>query len=833
MLQSTLILPLKLLARNWSCGELKLLSISLVLAVAVLSGISIFSNRLEATLLLQSNSILGADAVVTSSVPIDQSLIDRATEGNIQQSFASTFLSVVYADDEMQLASIKAVDSLYPLRGQLDISDLVYAEKSSDIRAANTIPAAGEVWVDSRLFSALKIALGDKVAVGDVELTVKHILIDEPDGVNPMSSFGARLVMNSGDLSRTNIPQENYQWLLAAENAQALAEFIETIKPELNQHQSVATLESAQGQLAANLKTANHFLVIASVMAVLLAGVAIAIAARQFSLRHTNQVALMKSLGASALHIRLMYFGQLLMLGVVAALIGLVLGYALQELVALNINHLYRIALAPSSAHPYLLSFTGGVICVLFFALPALWFLPAIPPLKILRRELPVNLPQVWLQVVLALLALLMLMGLFSRDLKITLSATLGLLAVLLVAGVVSWLLLQVSKLVVGSFGGVCRLAFAGMQKRKGQSLLQVAIFSLALMLLLTMTIIRTSFIADWQKQIPSDGPNYFIGNMNAADNTEFKQWLQETGIAAPPVYPVVRVRIAQINDVAPSEELRKRHNAFERELYVTSTDMLPDDNKIVAGQWWDAWENSGLDRAGVSIDAEFAKVIGLKLGDKLDFSVGGLTLNAQVASIRQIDWKSLDQNFLFIFEPNALDLFSPNYGAAIFVSPNHKPALNQFARNHPNLLLLDFGGMIANIQKIINQVSNGVGLVLWLTLGAGCLVLFAAVMSSIDSRKQEAGLLRALGSSRQLILGSVMVEFALLGFLSGLIAIVGAEAFLLALQQFVFNSELQPHFAYWIAAPLLGALLIATLGIVCCRSLVVTPPAVVLREAA
>ncbi|WP_331346207.1 ABC transporter permease [Cellvibrio sp. UBA7661] len=827
------MLALKLLLRNWRSGELKLLAISLILAVAVLSGISIFSARLESTLLLQSNSILGADAVVSGSVPISQKWIDLATESKLQQSFSTTFMSVVYADDEMQMASIKAVDSYYPLRGKLDTSHLAYAENAVDIRTASAAPAAGEVWVDSRLFSALKVALGDRVSVGDVDLTLTRILIDEPDGVNPFFNFGARLIMNIGDLPKTNIPQENYQWLLAANNGNNLTGFLEKIKPELNQHQSIATIESSQEQLAANLTTAKNFLIIASVMAVLLAGVAIAIAARQFSVRHTNQIALMKSLGTSAIHVRLLYFGQLLILGVAAALFGLMIGFGIQEIVAVSITQLYQITLVTSGVYPYVLSFTGGLVCVLCFALPALWLLPGIPPLKILRRELAVNRPQVWLQIGLALFAMIVLVGLFSRNLKITVSSTLGLLIVLVVACVVSWLLLKISKLFMSNLGGVWRLAFAGMQKRKGKSVVQVAIFSVALMLLLTLTIIRTSFIAEWQGRIPADSPNHFVGNMNAADVENFKQFLLDRGIDANPIYPVVRARIAHINSVEPSEELRNRHPAFKQELHVTDFDSLSSDHDIVAGQWWDLWQKTAPDRVGVSVDAEFAKLIGLNIGDQLAFSVGGLALNAEVANFRRIDWKSLNQNFLFIFEPTALDRFSPIYGTSVFIPTGDTQYFNHFVREHPNLMILNFGSMIENIQILISQVSNGIGLVLWLTLGAGCLVLFAAVMGSIDSRKQEAGLLRALGSSRHLILGSVLIEFAVLGFLSGLIAIVGAESFLYALQYLVFKNEMQPHYVYWFASPLIGMVFIAMLGVVCCRSVVVTPPAVVLREAA
>jgi putative ABC transport system permease protein len=827
------MLALKLLVRNWRSGELKLLTVSLVLAVAVLSGISIFSARLESTLLLQSNSMLGADAVVSGSVPISDEWIARANADHIQQSLATTFMSVVYAGEEMQLSSVKAVDSHYPLRGQLEVSGVAYTENPNDIHIASAVPAIGEVWVDSRLFSALNLVLGNSVAVGDVDLTVTKILMSEPDGVNPFSSFGARLLMNASDLPKTNIPRENYQWLLAADNRAALADFITTITKELNQHQSIATLASTQERLAANLKTAKNFLLIASVMAVLLAGVAIAIAARQFSARHTNQVALMKSLGASAVRIRSIYFGQLLMLGVVAALFGLVIGNGIQSVVAFNLKSSYHIELVTSGVYPYLLSFMAGLVCVLSFAFPALWYLPRIPPLKILRRELAVSTPQVWMQVGMALLAILALIGLFSRDLKITVSATLGIIVVLVVACAVSWLLLAVGKLIVGNLGGIWRLAIAGMQKRKGQSIVQVAAFSLTFMLLLTLTIIRTSFITEWLGQIPAEAPNHFVGNMYPADVEDLNQFLSERHIQPAPVYPIVKVRIAEVNGLAPDHKLRSRHPALANESYASSAATLGGGNEIVEGQWWDSWQKSAAHLVGVSVGADLAEAINLHIGDQLVFSVGGLVLNAEVASIRHIDWQSLNQNFLFIFEPLSLNRFSPIFGASVFVPPGDTQYLNQFARNHPNLLVMNFGRILENVQKNIAQVSNGIGLVLWLTLGAGSLVLFAAVMGSIDSRRQEAGLLRALGSTRKLMLGSVLVEFAILGLLSGFIAIIGAEAFLFGLQHLVFHNELQPHYGYWFFAPVFGLVFIAALGVVCCRSVVVTPPAVVLREAA
>ncbi len=830
------MLAFKLLLRNWRSGELKLLGVSLILAVAVLSGISIFTERLESTLVVQSNSILGADVVVSGSQPLNPSWAETATAADIKHTQATFFMSVIYAGDEMLLASVKAVDVGYPLRGQFEISDIPYAINPSDISTAQGIPSPGEVWGDSRLLSLLKIKVGDKVAVGESELLVTHILIREPDGVNQLSSFGARLVMNAADLPLTKIIQPggkiDYQWLLASDDTEKLKTFIEELKPQLSKNQKIENIDSSRASLSNTLKTAKNFLLLTAVIAVLLAGVAIAIAARQFSERHTNQVALMKSLGVSAFRIRSLYFSQLFLLGVLAACIGLCFGVVIQQLVASSLQQLYHIVLVQSSLYPYVLSFLSGLICVTCFALPALWFLPKVPPLKILRRELAVSMPQIGLQAGLALLAIVLLVVLFSRDIKIAMIISAAIVVVLVITFIMALMLLQLSKKLALRLGGVWRLAFASMQRRKGQSMVQISVFSLAMMLLLTLTIVRTSLIADWKIQIPEDAPNHFLGNINSADVSDVRKWIEQHKIKVAPIYPDVRGRLTQINGVEPTEELRNKNNSLRRELNLTWSAVLADGNKLMDGNWWDSWKKNNPQLVGVSVEVETAKSLGLKIGDQLHFSIGGLELQTEVASFRSVDWKSMKQNFFFIFEPYALDKFSPTYGTSIFVPKEHTISLNQFLRSHPTILMIDFGQIIENIQKIINQVSDGIQLVLWLTLVGGCLVLLAAVMSSIDSRKQEAGLLRALGSPRRLILGGVLIEFAIFGFLSGLIAIIGAEFLLFSLQLFVFKNPLQPHYIYWLFSPLIGCIFVAGLGVACCRHVVTTPPAVVLREA-
>ncbi len=781
------MLAIQLLKRNWRSGELKLLGLSLILAVSVLSGIAIFTDRLESTLISESNSVLGADYIVRGSQPHNSDWPKTAEAADIRQTQSVLFSSMVFAGDEMHLASVKAVDIGYPLRGKFEISRVPFAINASDIDIASAIPASGEAWVDSRLLPLLKIKLGDKVAVGEFELTVTNVLIREPDSASPFSMTGARLIMNIADLPRTQVVQPgsrvDYQWLVASDNVQALKEFIDQLKPRLTPHQRLIDINSAQERVGRTLKTSKQFLLLSAVIAVLLSGVAIATAARQFSSRHIDQVALMKSLGASATRIRSLYFSQLFLLGAIASLLGLVLGNFLQQIIAVSLQEAYQIRLGPAGIYPYALSFSSGLMCLVFFALPALWYLPTVPPLKILRRELAVNTTQVWMQAALALFAVLTLVILFSRDLELALSISGALLAVVVATMVVAYGLLVLSKKWVVNLGGFWRLAFANLQRNRGQSLIQILVFAVAIMLLFTLTIVRTSLIEEWKVQVPDDAPNHFLVNIPPDELPQVQTLLQEAGVRPEPIYPMMRARLTHINGIETTEEQRSTSNALRRELNVTWAEKLAADNKILQGQWWDQWQRKETDLPGVSVEMNTATEIGLKLGDKLQFSFGGLEMHAQVASFRSLDWRSMRPNFFFIFEPGSLDAYSPTYITSIYLPAEKKSFINTLLHDHPTILLMELDRIIEQIRAIVNQVSDGVLLVLWLTLIGGCLVLFAAVMGSIAVRKQQAGLLRALGSPRQLIVGSICAEFAILGFLAGLIAIVGTEILLLSLQ--------------------------------------------------
>ncbi|UTF61125.1 ABC transporter permease [Gilvimarinus sp. DA14] len=824
------MLALRLLWRNWRSGEVKLLAVALALAVTVVSAIALFTDRLESTLLEQSNSLLGADKLITSNQPHQSEWQSEAQARDISTSQVAHFASMVFAGDEMHLASIKAVAEDYPLRGYIDLSEQPFATSGPSVERAEGIPPVGEVWVDSRLLPLLHISLGDTLQIGEHSLIASKVIVSEPDGSGPFSVMGARIMMNWADLAKTQVIQPGsrveYQWLLAS-TPEHLADFITWLEPRLTEHEEVVGIENAQRRLQGTLKTGRRFLVLAAVMGVLLAGVAVALAARQFAARHINQVALLKSLGVGSGRIRFLYLTQLLCLSLLAALLGLLIGYAIQEFIALTVHRLYQIEMAPARWRSFVLSLLSGPVALVGFALPSLWFLPTVAPIKVLRQEMKVDTGAAIWQIAMACAVLILLVVVFGRDLVLGATVLLALAVVAVLASLLAVGLLALGKKAGSQAGSGWRLAVASIQRRRAASVLQVVVFATAVMLLLTLTIVRTSLIEEWQVKVPEDAPNHFVLNVAPTQVEPFKSLLDNQQLRVEQLYPMVRGRLTHINGEPKPED------TLNREASLTWSNQLAEDNQVVAGQWWDEWSRSESGLPGVSVEQEVAGRLGIELGDRLTFSIGGLQAEAEVASFRTLEWESLQPNFYFIFQPGALDDYSPMYMTSVYLPPEQKTFINTLLTNYPTIVVIELDRIINQIRTIVSQVSDGVGLVLLMVLLGGCLVLVASVNGSINERKQEAGLLRALGASRSLITGGVWIEFAILGFAAGIIAAVAAEALVIGLQVFVFEVPVQPHYLYWLLTPVITALFVAAIGAFSCRHAVNTPPAVVLREAA
>ncbi len=817
----------RMLARDWRGGELGVLLMALVLAVGVVSGISAFTTRLQHSLEQESHRFLAADTVVSSGRALPQAWLQEAKDRGLQQAETLLFPSMIYAgEDTMSLASIKAVSDAYPLRGELTYS----AEPFAKVLPARSGPARGEVWLDSRLFPLLQVTVGDQVTIGDANFVVAAAARTEPDQGSSFYSFGPRVLMHYDDIPATGVVQPGsrveYRQLYAGPQP-ALEAFAQWLQPQLQDGQSAVNVDEGQPGIGSALARAESFLLLAGSLAVVLAGVAVALAARRYSARHHDYVAIIKSMGATSGTVNRLYGSSLLLLGCVATLLGCLLGWVIQALFFLLFAEQLPVQPGPSGMRPYAIGATTALTCLLCFAWPPLRRLAQASPLRVLRRDLPLESKQAIWDYALGLLAVTLLMWWYSQDWKLTLAVLAGLAVTAGLGFCLALTLLRGGRLLGMSAGSIWRLALAGLQRRGVANALQVVIFAMAIMMLLILLLVRTSLIDEWQAQLPADAPNHFMVNIGPEDVQAIEQLLRSENIPSEAFYPMIRGRIMSVNgeELPGTDDVQEERR--QRETNFTWSDTLPTDNRLVAGQWW----APGTDQAEVSMEQGFAERLGIKVGDTVGFLVGSQPLEAQVTSIRKLQWQSMRPNFFLVFPPRLLTPYPATFMTSFHLDAVDKPFLNHFIRRFPTVTVIEMDIVVEQIRAIVNQVSAAINLVLVVILAAGALVLVAGVQASVDARMHESAILRALGAPRRLILGGLLIEFVTLGLFAGLLATVAAELSVYILQSKVMEMNYAPTPWIWPVGVLSGAVIIGCLGVFSCRKVVSTSPLTVLRE--
>ncbi|HBQ39531.1 MAG TPA: ABC transporter permease, partial [Halieaceae bacterium] len=737
-----------MLARDWRGGELGVLVAALVLAVAVVSGISAFTTRLQTALAQESHRFLAADRVVRSGREAPADWLQEASRLGLGTAQVLTFPSMVYAGEEgMVLASVKAVSDAYPLRGELRYSDQPFG----DLITGGRGPEPGTVWLDSRLFPLLDTAIGDTVAVGEAEFRVVAAARTEPDQGGSFLGLGPRVLMHYADIAATAVVQPGsrveYRQLYAGEPA-AVESFERWLQPQLGEGQRLLDVNEGQPGLGEALERAESFLLLAGSLGVVLAGVAIALAARRFSERHNDYVAIMKSLGATSGSITRLYGRSLFLLGLLATLLGCSLGWALQSAFFNLFGDQLPVAPGPAGIRPYGIGAATALVCLLCFAWPPLRRLSQASPLRVLRRDMPQEQRRTLTDYAVGLAAVSSLMWWYSGDWKITLAVLSGLAATVLLGLGLALTLLRGGRLVGMSAGSIWRLALAGLQRRGTANALQVVIFAMAIMLLLVLLLVRTSLIDTWQTQLPENTPNHFALNIAPEDVQGVEQLLRSGDIPGAPLYPMIRGRILSVNGVALPQTDDPEEGRRQREANFTWADTLPGDNRLLEGRWW----APRSDAAEVSLEVEFAERFGVGLGDSIGFQVGSEPFEATVTSIRELDWQSFNPNFWLVFPPRLLAPYPATFMTSFYLQPEQKPFLNGFIRQFPTVTVVEMDVVVAQVRGIVSQVSAAVELVLAVIMAAGALVLVAGVQASVDARMHESSILRALGARRRLV---------------------------------------------------------------------------------
>lgn len=848
----------RLLWRDWRGGQLNLVVSALILAVTVVTAVSLFADRVERGLNQQISSFLAADLALRGGIEISNEYRAKAKELQLESADTAQFRSMVFAGDANHLAAVKAVSNSYPLRGVMELSDSAAAEKVSKVSNG---PSSGEAWVEARLLTLLGISLGDDIEVGYLKLKITQLIVNEPDRGTGFSAGGARVMMSLDDLPASKLVRPGsrltYKYLMRGDESaiqayQTWYEAYDSSKTDDNaaKHYRISTPENAEEQLAEALQRGRGFLLLSGTIGVLLAGLAMALASQRYAARLTDQVALMKAWGQSTRSVRRSQFVRLFIIALISTALGMVVGWIAHTLLLEVARGLFDVVLPLPGWRPWIVATVTGFVCVLGFALPALWHLPAIAPLRVLRRDLPDSLIGQGKRLLIGISALLTLTVWYSGNI-VTSLMFLGALFALF--GICALIALQILRLVkrFGSWrGSYVRLGLANLWRRRGQTLVQLVGFSTTLMLLLVVTGMRTNLIAEWEAQLPDDTPTHFLFNVATDEVAPVKALLTKQNVSTTPWYPMVRGRLVSINGQPISRERMAKSDGLSREVNFTQSLELPTENEVVEGNWWPSQRDTEA-IAEFSLEQDVAGEIGVSIGDDVEFSVGGIRFTAKLSSIRSVNWQSMNPNFYVVFYPGILDKYAPNWVTAVRAGNSQHPVsesvpkrsdnrgavkqqapfVSQMIKQFPTTVVLELGDVIERIREVINRVTQGLELILLLVLACGGLVLFAAIGVSYDERLRENAILRTLGSSRKIIIGALTVEFAVLGLIAGFIASFGAELILYFVQKNVFDLVPQWHPNLWLLGVFSGVALITVLGLVRSREIITVPPLQSLRQ--
>ncbi|HJU24355.1 MAG TPA: FtsX-like permease family protein, partial [Casimicrobiaceae bacterium] len=809
----TFRLALRLAARDWRAGELRVLIVAIVLAVASVGTVGFFADRVKKGLSQQANLLLGADLMVSGDRSLPSEYAGEAKRLGLATSPAIRFNSMVSTrdSDTAVLTDVKAVSDGYPLRGAITIVDPADGTK----RAASGIPAPGDAWIDTRLADRVNAHVGSKLAVGDATLTVTEIVAQEPEIAGLTFAPGPKLLLNLRDVPRTNLlqPGNRATWrlLVAAPKPAQLDRFRTWLADHVTAGQRVETVRELRPEVRQTLDRAERFLGLSALVAVLLAAVAVALAASRYLRRHLDAAAMFRCLGAPVARTLALFVIQFVVFGLVASVLGLVAALVGQQLLAMLLSHAFVATLPSPSLAPAAAAITTGMLLLLGFALPPLFALANVPPLRVLRRDLPRPRVSGVIAYACGIATVALLIGWQAREAQAAGIMLGGVAALLVAAAVLAFALLALLRRVPAR-GVSWRFGLANLRRRALASSLSIGALALGLTALLLLTVVRTDLVRAWRASLPPDAPNQFLINVLPDQVADAHAWLaQRLGVDAQ-FKPMVRGRLVEVNgaplDTSRYTDTRARRLA-EREFNLSWTDRLPIGNRVTNGRFWSA-NAKGAD-AGVSLEDGIAKTLGVKMGDRLTFDAGGIRISAPVTSTRKVDWDSFRVNFFALFAPGALDALPATYIAA-FRAPEGDPGwLSGLVQRYPNILAIDVAAILSELQGIIDRVAQAVEFVFLFTLAGGLLVLQAAVASTQDERKRDAAIVRTLGASRAQLRGAHFAEFLLLGALAGLLGATGATAIGWALADHVFDIRFTFNplvFAYGVVGGALAVLI-------------------------
>ena len=824
--------------RDLRSGELRLLVLAVTLAVAALTAVGFFADRLQGGMQRDARQLLGGDAVIVSDNPPPPAFEAKARALGLQMVETLGFPTMARATEarggNSKLVALKVVAPGYPLRGRLRVA--TQPEGTGDL--TRDIPAPGQAWVEAPLLEALGLALGDELLLGDASLRVTRLIVNEPDRGAGFMNFSPRVMVNRADLAATGLVQPasrlTYRQAVAGEDAGVNA-FVAWAQGEVKARTvrgvRVESLQGGRPELGQTLERAEKFLNLIALLAALLSAVAVALSARGFAASHLDDCAMLRVLGLSQRTIASAYAFEFAAVGLMASALGVLSGFAVHHVFVLLLAGLVDAALPAPGIWPVLFGMGMGLTLLLAFGLPPVLQLAQVPPLRVIRRDVgrlkPASLGV--LAVGVAGFAALLLAA--SSDLTLGLIAVGGFAGATAVFALLSWLAVKLLRWQVNESTAPRWLVLATRQisARPAYTVVQVSALSVGLLALVLLVLLRTDLINSWRKATPADAPNRFVINIMPEQGDAFRQALTEAGVTRFDWYPMIRGRLLAVNGrpVTPEDYADERaRRLVDREFNLSHSAAQPVQNLVVAGRWVE--EEAGA----ISVEDGLANTLGLKLGDALLFDIGGVQNEARITSLRKVDWGSLRANFFAMYPVSRMaDVPSTYLGA--FKAPATPGFDNALVRRFPNITNVDMSSTFAQVQRVLDQVTRAVEFLFAFTLAAGLVVLFAAVTATREERAREFAILRAMGARSSLLRQVQRAELLGVGLLAGLLASLVASLVGWALAHYVFQFEWVVSLWVPLWGSLSGALLALAAGWWGLRDVLRRPVVETLRRAA
>ncbi len=819
-----------MLWRDWRGGELTILAMGLVIAVTSITAVGFFTDRIERGLKMQSAELIAADLVITSGRADINDHIAKARANDFRVTTTLQFRSIVLANERLQLAEVKVVSEGYPLRGVLRISDTAF----DDDEATTAIPAPGELWVEARLLQLLELKMGDSVNLGDSSFVLSKILRYEPDRAGDLFSLAPRVMMNSIDLAATGLINTgalvNYRVLISGESSR-INSYRKAIANKLRPGEKILTLEEGRPELNTALQSARQFLGLAALISVLLAGVAVATVANRFSNRHLNSSAMMRCFGASQNTIIQLFTMEMLWLALLASSVGCLFGLLTQFVITQLLDQLVLTQLPAPSFKAVFLGYATGIVMLIGFALPPLLSLGRVPPLHVLRKDVPARPPSVWTVYLAVVLCMSLLMYWQIGDLKLVTVVIGGIMGTVIILALAAYLLIVLLNRLRARVGIAWRFGLANISRRPGSSVIQIVAFGLGIMVMLLLSTVRSDLLNDWQDSLPIDAPNHFVINVQSDQVAAITDYFKTMGVSNTKLYPMVRARLVEINNsrVNSSDyESERAKHLVTREFNLSWAEHMQLDNALLAGSWW---SRDDFGKPLLSLESGLAKTLKLQLNDVVGFDINGTVINFTVSSLRRVDWGTFNINFFTVVPPGVLEDKPASWVTSVYLNKQQRQQLGKLVGEFSNITLIDVETIMKRVRGIINRVSLAVEFIFLFTLLAGLAVLYAAIQSNQDERRFENAVLRTLGASKKTLMLGLLAEFTLLGALSGLLAGFAATSLAWLLAKFVFKFDYPFDFTVALTGIISGTVIVVIAGVLGTRSVLTSPPIQSLRE--